>query len=108
MNKLTHFDSADYLETEEDMTAYLDAVVQESNDPAMLIHALGVVARARNFSQLARNTGITREGLYKALSENGNPSFVTIVKMIAALGLQIKFVPATSRKGPKQKQSHIL
>lgn len=104
MNKITHYDSADYLETEEDIAAYLDALVQESNDPAMLIRALGVVARARNFSQLARDTGITREGLYKALSDNGNPSFVTIVKMMTAFGLQIKFVPAKHVKMMKQKR----
>lgn len=107
MNKLTHYDSAEYLETEEDITAYLDAVIQESNDPAMLIHALGVVARARNFSQLARDTGISREGLYKALSENGNPSFANIIKMIAAFGLQIKFVPSVPKKGLKRKQRHV-
>lgn len=76
MNKLTRYDSADYIETEEDIASYLDAVMQESgDDPAMVIHALGVVARARNFSKLARESGITCEGLYKALSDNGNPSF---------------------------------
>lgn len=98
MNKLTRFDSAEYLETEEDITAYLDAIIQESDDPAVLIRALGVIARARNFSELARKTGVSREGLYKALSEDGNPSFATILKMIAAFGLQIKFVPATPLK----------
>jgi probable addiction module antidote protein len=107
MNKITRYDSAEYLETEEDIAAYLDAVVQESNDPTMLIHALGVVARARNFSQLARDTGISREGLYKALSDNGNPSFATIVKMVAAFGFHIKFVPSTHSKALKRKQRHI-
>lgn len=98
MNKLTRFDSAEYLETEEDITAYLDAIIQESDDPAVLIRALGVIAKARNFSELARKTGVSREGLYKALSEDGNPSFATILKMITAFGLQIKFVPATPLK----------
>lgn len=92
MNKFTHYDSADYLETEEDIAAYLDAVMLEGeDDPALVMQALGVVARARNFSQLARDAGITREGLYKALSENGNPSFATVTKIVSALGLHIKF-----------------
>lgn len=92
MNKFTHYDSADYLETEEDIVSYLDAIMLEGgDDPAFIIHALGVVARARNFSQLARDAGVTREGLYKALSENGNPSFATVAKIVNALGLHIKF-----------------
>ncbi len=92
MNKLTHYDSADYLETEEDIAAYLDAVMEESgDDPAVIMRALGVIARARNFSQLARDADISREGLYKALSEDGNPSFITVAKIAMALGLHIKF-----------------
>lgn len=105
MNQVSRYDSADYLETEEDIAAYLDAVMKEGGDnPANVIHALGVVARARNFSQLARDTDISREGLYKALSDNGNPSFAMIIKMVAALGLHIKFVPATPLKVIKRKQ----
>lgn len=105
MNKLSRYDSADYLETEEDIAAYLDAVMKEGcDDPAFMIHALGVVARAQNFSQLARDTGISREGLYKALSDNGNPSFATIAKMVSALGLHIKFVPSTPLKVLKRRQ----
>ena len=56
-----------------------------------IVHALGVVARAQNMSKLARNAGMSREGLYKALSETGNPSFSTVVKVAAALGLRISF-----------------
>lgn len=105
MNQLSRYDSADYLETAEDIAAYLDAVMKESGDnPAIVIHALGVVARARNFSQLARDTNISREGLYKALSDNGNPSFAMIIKMAAALGLHMKFVPAKSLKVLKRRQ----
>lgn len=86
------FDAADYLTTEEDIVAYLDAVMEESgDDPAMIARALGTIARARNMSQLARDAGITREGLYKALSEDGNPSFATIVKVANALGLRLSF-----------------
>lgn len=91
----SHYDSADYLNTEEGIAAYLEAVLEEGgNDPAFIAHALGVVARARNMSQLARESGLTREGLYKALSGEGNPSFATIVKVADALGLKIHFAPA--------------
>lgn len=88
------YDTADYLKTEADIAAYLDAVMAESgDDPACIARALGTVARARNMSQLARDAGITREGLYKALSDKGNPSFVTVVKIAHALGLRIIFQP---------------
>jgi probable addiction module antidote protein len=88
----TPWDSAEYLKTERDIAAYLDACVEEAgDDPAFLAHALGVVARARNMSQLARDTGLTREGLYKALAADGNPSFATVLKVANALGLKISF-----------------
>lgn len=91
----SRYDSADYLETPEDIAAYLDAVMEEGgNDPAYVSRALGVVARARNISQLARDTGMSREGLYKALSGEGNPSFATVAKIAGALGLRITFEAA--------------
>ena len=93
--KTTPWNSAEYLETERDIAAYLDACVEEAgDDPAFLAHALGVVARARNMSQLARDTGLTREGLYKALAADGNPSFATVLKVANALGLKISFKSA--------------
>lgn len=92
--KFSHFDSADYLETSEDIALYLDACMEEGgDDPAFIAHALGVVARARNMSQLARDTGISREGLYKALSGEGNPSFDTVLKVARAMGLKLSFQP---------------
>lgn len=87
------YDSADYLKTEEDIALYLEACAQEE-DPALIVQALGVVARARNISQLARETGLTREGLYKALSGEGNPSFATVLKVAKALGLRLSIKPA--------------
>lgn len=81
----SRYDSADYLKSEEDIAAYLDACSDE-NDPALMAVALGAVARARNMSQLARDTGLTREGLYKALSADGNPSLSTAMKVANALG----------------------
>jgi len=93
--KFSRYDSADYIETEEDIAAYLDAVMEEGGgDPTYVTRALGVVARARNISKLARDTGMSREGLYKALSEDGNPSFATVAKIAGALGLRITFAVA--------------
>jgi len=93
----SHYDAADYLETEEDIAAYLDAVIDEcGDDPSLIARALGDVARARNMSQLARETGMTREGLYKALSAAGNPSFGTVLKVAHALGLDLHFRPSAN------------
>ena len=84
------WDSAEHLRTQEDVIRYLEACLEEAgDDPAFIAHALGVVARARGMTQLAREVGMTREGLYKALSNDGNPSFATVYKVIRALGLRI-------------------
>lgn len=91
----SRYDSADYLNDEERIAAYMEAVMDEGgDDPAFIAHALGAVARARNMSQLARDTGLTREGLYKALSGEGNPSFATVMKVAHALGLRMTFRPS--------------
>jgi probable addiction module antidote protein len=95
---LTRFDAADYLLTEDDMTAYL-AECAEDGDPRLITHALGAIARARNMSQLARDAGMTRAGLSRALAHDGNPSFVTISKVAKALGLKITVTPAKARAG---------
>ncbi len=93
--KTTRWDSAEYLKTEEDIQLYLEACLEEGGeDPAFLVHALGVIARAKNMSQLARDTGLTREGLYKALSPEGNPTFATVAKVAKALGYQVTVQPA--------------
>jgi probable addiction module antidote protein len=84
------YDSADYLKSEKDIAAYLEAAIDEAGeDPAFIAHALGTIARSRGMAQLARDTGMTREGLYKALSASGNPSFATVFKVLRALGLRI-------------------
>jgi len=88
--KTTRWDSAEHLKTDEDVKLYIEACIEEAgDDPAFIVHALGVVARAKNMSQLARDTGITREGLYKALSPEGNPTFSTVAKIAKALGFQL-------------------
>ncbi|RMG55918.1 MAG: putative addiction module antidote protein [Gammaproteobacteria bacterium] len=93
--ELAPWDSAEYLQDVEDIREYLQACLEEAgDDPTFVAHALGVVARARGMSELARRTGLSREGLYKALSENGNPSLATVLKVLKALGLEIRLVPA--------------
>jgi probable addiction module antidote protein len=88
---VSRYDSADYLKTEEDMAAYLEACLQEAPDDASyLAAALGTIARARGMVQLARDTGISRDGLYKALSKDGNPTFDTVLKVMRALGLRFE------------------
>ena len=88
--KLRKWDSAEYLKTEEDMADYLEACFQEAgNDAAFIAKALGHIARARGMSQLARDTGLGRESLYKALSGERVPGFDTILKVTKALGLRL-------------------
>lgn len=89
--KFSRYDTADYLDTEEDIRLYLEAC-QEEGDPALVAAALGDIARARNMSQLAKDVGMTRAGLYKALSPDGNPSFATISRVAKALGLKVTLV----------------
>ncbi len=89
------YDAAEYLSTDEDVAAYLNAVL-EDGDPQLLAAALGDIARARGMTQLARETGVTRDGLYKALSSNGNPSFATVAKVVKALGLKFDFKVASA------------
>ena len=92
----TPWDPADHLNTEKDMVAYLEAALEEA-DPALVAAALGDIARAKGMTQVARDAGLGRESLYKALSPAGNPEFATILKVVAALGLQLHASPATAR-----------
>ena len=85
-----HYDAASYLKTDAECGLYLQAVIDEADgDPAMVVTALGEIARARGMMQLARETGLTREGLYKTLSAGGNPSFATVMKVCRALGVEL-------------------
>ena len=90
----SRWDAADYLKSEDDVAAYLQACIEEApNDPTLVAAALGDVARARGMVRLARETGLTREGLYKALSKDGNPNFGTVLKVLHALGIKITLQP---------------
>jgi len=92
------WDSAANLRNSEEIAAYIDAVLEE-NDPALLTHALGVVARARGMSELAREIGLGRESLYKSLSSDGNPSFSTVCKVLGVLGVKLHATPSDIRQG---------
>lgn len=84
------FDVTEYLLSDADCAAYLQACLEQApDDAALFAKALGDVARARGMMQLAKDSGLSREGLYKALSTKGNPSFSTVMKVLHALGLQI-------------------
>ncbi len=86
-------DIAEYLKTEEEIGYFLEAATAD-NDPTHIAHALGIVARARGMSKVAKDAGLTRPSLYTALSEEGNPQFSTILKVINALGLKMQLVKA--------------
>jgi len=88
--KLSKWDVVDHLKTDEDMALYLDACIEDdAGDGSLIRAALGDIARARGMTQLAKDTGLAREGLYKALSADGNPEFATVMKVIKALGLRM-------------------
>lgn len=93
MVKLQKYDSAAYLKSDEAILAYLQEAI-DTNDPKMVSHALGVVARARGMSQIAREAGVSRESLYRTLSDEGNPEFGTVVKVMRALGIKLAVAPA--------------
>ncbi|WHS60817.1 addiction module antidote protein [Pseudomonas sp. G2-4] len=88
--QFTRWDSAEYLKTEEDMANCLDACMEEAgDDPAFIAKALAAIARARGMTQVARDAGLSRENLYRALSGEGNPEFGIILKVVKALGLKL-------------------
>ena len=113
--KLTPYDSATYLKTDEEIAMYLEACAAEAgDDPAFMAHALGVAARAKNMTTLAADVGMTRQGLYKALSGKGNPSFANVTRIADALGFRMTFAlkksysrqsPAKGKKGSDQADS---
>jgi probable addiction module antidote protein len=98
----SRWDAVDYLRSEADMAAYLQAVLDEAPaDAALLAEAIGDIARAKGMVQLARDTGLTREGLYKALSKDGNPRLDTVLKVLHALGLKLAPHPEQEPKLPE-------
>lgn len=112
--KFARYDSADYLKTPEDVAEYLLAAFEEGgDDAAYMAHVIGIAARAHGgMSKLARETGMTRAGLYKALSRDGNPSFDTIVKAMRVLGVrlvpQLATLPQRRRRGARSGDGQRL
>ena len=88
------FDVTEHLKTDSDMAAYLEACLEEG-DPKLIASALGDIARARGMTQIARDAGIGRESLYRALSTEGNPEFATIMKVVRALGFKLSVMGAS-------------
>lgn len=93
MKKATKLDASEYLESDADIVAYLNAALEDGNT-SVIATALGNIARAKGMTQLAKETGITRDGLYKALSPTGNPSFDTVQKVVKAFGLKLDVAAA--------------
>lgn len=88
--KTTRYDIAEHLRTPEEMAAYLEACLEEANgDAAFIAKALGDIAKAKGMSQVARDAGLSRESLYKALSGERSPGFDTILKVVKALGISL-------------------
>lgn len=92
----TPWEPAEHLKTEQDMAAYLEAALEEG-DSTLVAAALGDIARAKGMTQVARDAGLGRESLYKALSPSGNPEFSTVLKVIQALGLKLHASTASAR-----------
>lgn len=93
ISDLPEFDMAHHLKSKEDIAAYITMVIEEG-DAAELAHALGLAARARGMSEVAKDAGLTREALYKALRPNAKPRFDTINRVCTALGVRLKAEPA--------------
>jgi probable addiction module antidote protein len=95
--KTKPFDPAKYLDNDEAIAAYMTDAL-ETGDPAFVADALGVVARARGMSDVARAAGVSRESLYRALSADGSPKFETVLRVMQALGLQFSVNPARRKR----------
>jgi len=94
--KTTPFDAADYLETAQDIADFLAEAFQDG-DAATIAHAIGTAARAKGMTQIAKDAGMSRESLYKALSADGSPQFSTVLKVLHALGVHLSVEPLKER-----------
>ncbi|MBB1250435.1 addiction module antidote protein [Rhizobium sp. G21] len=97
--ELTAFDPAEYLNSDEARTYFLDDAF-ETGDPGYIAHAIGIVARAAGMSRLASETGLAREALYRSFSEEGNPSLKSLLAVLAALGYRLTVAPAQQETAP--------
>lgn len=101
--KTTRFDAADYLDSEERQVAYISAAL-ETGDADFVRDALGIVARARGMGEIAKEAGLNRESLYKALGETGNPEFSTIMRVLRAMGLTLSAHPASTTRASRKRR----
>jgi probable addiction module antidote protein len=101
---VTALDLSEFLESEAVISDYLSEIVEE-NDPNLLIKAIGHIAKARGMSKIAKDSGLGRESLYKALSEDSHPRFDTILKVLNAMNIKISFAPAKSNSKPRSTVS---
>jgi len=104
MPKTSRFDAADYLDTEERQAAYI-AEALETGDADFVRDALGIVARARGMSEIAKNAGLNRESLYRALGETGNPEFSTVMRIVRALGLTLSARRTDAARKTKKRRA---
>jgi len=102
--KTKRFDPADYLTTDEALAEYINAAL-ETGDPAFIADSLGIVARAKGMAKVARQTGLGRESLYKALCAEGNPEFATVLKVVEALGLRLTAATGRSNSTRRRKRA---
>jgi probable addiction module antidote protein len=103
MPKTTRFDAADYLDSEERQVAYITAAL-ETGDANFVRDALGIVARGRGMGEIAKNAGLNRESLYKALGETGNPEFSTVMRIVRAMGLTLSAHSAETTRATKKRR----
>jgi probable addiction module antidote protein len=103
MLRTTRFDAAGYLDSEERQAAYITAAL-ETGDADFVRDALGLIARARGMGAIAKNAGLNRESLYKALGETGNPEFSTVMRIMRAMGLTLSARPAKPIRTAKKRR----
>jgi probable addiction module antidote protein len=102
--KTTRWDASEFLDSDEAIAAYLNAAF-EDGDPAFIAASIGNVAKAKGMSQVARETGLSRENLYRALSDDGNPELSTMTKVMRALGMRIQIAPAAPVRPSRRKRA---
>ena len=103
MVKTTRFDVAEYLDSPQRQAEYISAAL-ETGDAAFVRDAVGIVARARGMGEIARNAGLNRESLYKALGETGNPEFSTVMRIVRAMGLTLSARSAETTRTTKKRR----
>jgi probable addiction module antidote protein len=102
--KTTRWDASEFLDSDAAIAAYLNAAFEEG-DPGFIAASIGNVAKAKGMSQIARETGLSRENLYRALGDGGNPELSTMTKVIRALGMRIQITPATPARPTRRRRA---